>query len=227
MSTIYTEKFEFKSAVPFIFSYYTYDVSVQYNCDKFETKLPREGVFNKIILLIKEINQFSHFLSVIALTPPDCWTTLIAINLGAKKAPPPAAPVAVSVEPEVKVTTPVPQPKDEEDAPTAGSAEEEGAALMVERLSLYSEDLESVEQPKSLRPCEFVPPPPPSEPPPEDSSEDGSPREKVDKETVVNEDNTSLAPASLKNSPVSGKCLRCRLWVFLHFSCAVLYPWQW
>ncbi|KAK6172113.1 hypothetical protein SNE40_018064 [Patella caerulea] len=88
-----------------------------------------------------------------------------------------------------------------EDSTNQQSSREEEDELMTERASLCSEDIDNIliVQPKPLRPCSFVAPPPPLEPPPDMSPE----KEYVDKGVVVNEDNSSLAPGSLKGSPVS------------------------
>ncbi|XP_055959147.1 cordon-bleu protein-like 1 isoform X2 [Patella vulgata] len=88
-----------------------------------------------------------------------------------------------------------------EDSTNQQMSREEEDALMTERASLCSEDIDNIliVQPKPLRPCSFVAPPPPLEPPPDMSPE----KEYVDKGVVVNEDNSSLAPGSLKGSPVS------------------------
>lgn len=79
---------------------------------------------------------------------------------------------------------------------------------MMESASVVSENVQPDENFKT-RPCEFVPPPPPNEPPPADvyPATDYSMSERctfVDKGTVVGDDNISLAPASLKSSPVAG-----------------------
>ena len=85
---------------------------------------------------------------------------------------------------------------------------------MVDNESVLSEDVQVTEDVRS-RPCEFIPPPPPDEPPPpEDYPPEGVSTQYADKGTVVGGDNASLAPASLKNSPVASKCF--------HFVCMVL-----
>ncbi|KAL8624091.1 hypothetical protein ACOMHN_036094 [Nucella lapillus] len=88
---------------------------------------------------------------------------------------------------------------------TASTTKEDGERemMMVETASVVSEEVEVLDDVRS-RPCEFIPPPPPDEPPPEDySPRESGPLRFADKSTVVGEDNVSLAPASLKNSPVA------------------------
>jgi hypothetical protein len=85
--------------------------------------------------------------------------------------------------------------------------EEGGKLAMVDSASITSEDVQVTEDVRS-RPCEFIAPPPPVEPPPDYEDEAG--RLFVDKGTELGEDNTSLAPASLKSSPVlSEYCPAC------------------
>ncbi|XP_005109505.2 flocculation protein FLO11 [Aplysia californica] len=100
-------------------------------------------------------------------------------------------------------------------APQQGYDEEEGqdsrAMMMMETASVCSENLEQVYvTSRSERPCAFIPPPPPTEPPPPEepvvdiaslASVDLPAPVLVDKETEVNDDNTSLAPSSAKSSP--------------------------
>ncbi|PVD31148.1 hypothetical protein C0Q70_10426 [Pomacea canaliculata] len=78
--------------------------------------------------------------------------------------------------------------------------EQEKQFMMVETASVLSEDVE-VPEDFRLRPCAFNPPPPPLEPPPDYSPLES--RKFADKSTVVGEDNASLAPLSLKSSPVA------------------------
>nr|KAG5708324.1 hypothetical protein BaRGS_034355 [Batillaria attramentaria] len=96
-------------------------------------------------------------------------------------------------------TRPKHEPDNQED-------DAEDNMVMMETASVLSEDVQIVDDIKS-RPCEFIPPPPPDEPPPDECPPvRGSMGEElhfVDKGTVVGDDNTSLAPASLKNSPVA------------------------
>lgn len=80
--------------------------------------------------------------------------------------------------------------------------EQEKQFMMVETASVLSEDVE-VPEDFRLRPCAFNPPPPPLEPPPDYSPLES--RKFADKSTVVGEDNASLAPLSLKSSPVARK----------------------
>lgn len=86
---------------------------------------------------------------------------------------------------------------------------EDPEMAMMETESVISEDVQLTEDVRS-RPCEFIPPPPPDEPPPDYPLGDGVSAQYADKGTVVGEDNASLAPASLKNSPVASKCLSSR-----------------
>ena len=87
---------------------------------------------------------------------------------------------------------------------------DDGDMAMVETSSVVSEDVQVMEDLKS-RPCEFIPPPPPDEPPPDNYSPRGSTPRYADKGTVVGEDNSSLAPASLMSSPVSSELSACLL----------------
>ncbi|XP_070211400.1 protein cordon-bleu-like isoform X1 [Littorina saxatilis] len=75
---------------------------------------------------------------------------------------------------------------------------------MMETASVLSEDVEVLDDVRS-RPCEFIAPPPPVEPPPEECppADLRGTTMYVDRGTVVGDDNVSLAPASLKNSPVA------------------------
>lgn len=106
---------------------------------------------------------------------------------------------------------------------------EDPEMAMMETESVISEDVQLMEDVRS-RPCEFIPPPPPDEPPPDYPPDGGVSAQYADKSTVVGEDNASLAPASLKNSPVASKCLSSRclhhrgfLWRALAPSKAVLW----
>ncbi|XP_076437521.1 uncharacterized protein LOC143276742 isoform X3 [Babylonia areolata] len=91
--------------------------------------------------------------------------------------------------------------------PNGDEDSERSEMMMMETASVVSEGVEEEVVGvvgRSSRPCEFIPPPPPVEPPPEEYTPRGSElRRYADKGTVVGEDNVSLAPASLRNSPVA------------------------
>ncbi|XP_059171513.1 mucin-2-like isoform X2 [Physella acuta] len=87
--------------------------------------------------------------------------------------------------------------------------EEKPTLIKVNNKYDENDDDEKIEQvqPYNERPCAFIPPPPPTEPPPDNFEVDERLIETsyepilIDKETEVNEDNTSLATSSAKSSP--------------------------